>query len=77
MVSATHVGLVGAGGGVNSVTGQNAMMGVGGGLGSGSGGGSGSDHMNDNSSNDKLLKSGVQTSPDGKLYLNTMYVVHI
>ncbi|XP_034115467.1 regulator of gene activity isoform X3 [Drosophila albomicans] len=64
--SATHVGLVGSGGGgggVNSVTGQNAMMGVGGGLGSGAGG----DHMNDNSSNDKLVKSGVQTSPDGKV----------
>ncbi|KAH8359103.1 hypothetical protein KR093_004291 [Drosophila rubida] len=65
VVSGTHVGLVGSGGGgsVNSVTGQNAMMGVGGGLGSGAGG----DHMNDNSSNDKLVKSGVQTSPDGKV----------
>ncbi|XP_064554191.1 regulator of gene activity isoform X2 [Drosophila montana] len=69
MVNATHVGLVGAGGGggVNSVTGNNAMMGVGGGLGSGTGSGAGGEHMNDNSSNDKLVKSGVQTSPDGKV----------
>lgn len=78
-VSASHVGLVGtsgSGGGAGSgsgtglntgVTGNNAMMGVGGGLGSGSGSGTGSgDHMNDNSSNDKLVKSGVQTSPDGE-----------
>ncbi|EDV94824.1 regulator of gene activity isoform X2 [Drosophila grimshawi] len=72
VVNATHVGLVGAGGGgvggggvnVNSVPGNNAMMGVGGGLGSS---GAGSEHMNDNSSNDKLVKSGVQTSPDGKV----------
>ncbi|XP_030562414.1 regulator of gene activity isoform X2 [Drosophila novamexicana] len=76
VVNATHVGLVGAGGGgvgggggggVNSVTGNNAMMGVGGGLGSGTGSGAGGEHMNDNSSNDKLVKSGVQTSPDGKV----------
>ncbi|XP_030373620.1 regulator of gene activity isoform X2 [Scaptodrosophila lebanonensis] len=67
-VSSTHVGLVGGGSsGVNSVTGSNAMMGVGGGLGSGGSSGSGNEHLNDNSSNDKLVKSGVQTSPDGKV----------
>jgi len=66
------VGLVGSNsglGGVNSVPNSNAMMGVGGGLGSGSGNsgsGAGSEHLNDNSSNDKLVKSGVQTSPDGE-----------
>ncbi|XP_022217925.2 regulator of gene activity isoform X3 [Drosophila obscura] len=71
-VGSSHVGLVGSSG-VNSVTSSNAMMGVGGGLGSGtgsSGGASGcgvGDHLNDNSSNDKLVKSGVQTSPDGKV----------
>lgn len=31
----------------------------------GSGINSGIDHQNENSSNDKLVKSGVQTSPDG------------
>ncbi|XP_034130418.1 regulator of gene activity isoform X2 [Drosophila guanche] len=73
-VGSSHVGLVGSSG-VNSVTSSNAMMGVGGGLGSGTGsGGNGGasgcgvgDHLNDNSSNDKLVKSGVQTSPDGKV----------
>ncbi|BFF91588.1 regulator of gene activity [Drosophila madeirensis] len=73
-VGSSHVGLVGSSG-VNSVTSSNAMMGVGGGLGSGPGsGGNGGasgcgvgDHLNDNSSNDKLVKSGVQTSPDGKV----------
>ncbi|XP_026846959.1 regulator of gene activity isoform X3 [Drosophila persimilis] len=71
-VGSSHGGLVGSSG-VNSVTSSNAMMGVGGGLGSGSGssvGGSGcgvGEHLNDNSSNDKLVKSGVQTSPDGKV----------
>ncbi|KAH8264162.1 hypothetical protein KR038_004103 [Drosophila bunnanda] len=80
VVGGSHVGLGGSssggGGGVgsvNSVPNSNAMMGVGGGLGSGSAGtsgsgsGSGCEHLNDNSSNDKLVKSGVQTSPDGKV----------
>ncbi|XP_017114674.1 regulator of gene activity isoform X1 [Drosophila elegans] len=74
VVGGSHVGLVGSSsggiGGVNSVPNSNAMMGVGGGLGSGSGtsgSGSGGEHLNDNSSNDKLVKSGVQTSPDGKV----------
>ncbi|XP_033150042.1 regulator of gene activity isoform X2 [Drosophila busckii] len=63
-VSSTHVGLGVASGSVNNVPGSNAMMGVGGGLGSS---GPGGDHPNDNSSNDKLVKTGVQTSPDGKV----------
>ncbi|XP_020812746.1 regulator of gene activity isoform X2 [Drosophila serrata] len=80
VVGGSHVSLGGSssggGGGVgsvNSVPNSNAMMGVGGGLGSGSAGtsgsgsGSGCEHLNDNSSNDKLVKSGVQTSPDGKV----------
>ncbi|KRG01811.1 regulator of gene activity isoform X1 [Drosophila mojavensis] len=68
VVNATHVGLVGGtggSGGANSVTGNNVMMG--GGLGSATSSGAGGEHMNDNSSNDKLVKSGVQTSPDGKV----------
>ncbi|KPU80479.1 uncharacterized protein Dana_GF18660, isoform D [Drosophila ananassae] len=67
VASGSHVGSSGI---VNSVPNSNAMMGVGGGLGSGTGGSSGGgavEHLNDNSSNDKLVKSGVQTSPDGKV----------
>ncbi|KAH8268339.1 regulator of gene activity isoform X1 [Drosophila bipectinata] len=67
VASGSHVGSSVA---INSVPNSNAMMGVGGGLGSGSGGSSGGgavEHLNDNSSNDKLVKSGVQTSPDGKV----------
>lgn len=60
---------------MNAIVGGSGLGAVGSGVGvSGSSGGGSSgraiDHQHDNSSNDKLVKSGVQTSPDGKFFIS-------
>ncbi|XP_020714503.1 regulator of gene activity isoform X3 [Ceratitis capitata] len=58
---------------MNSIVGGSGLGAVGSGVGVSGSSGVGSsgrgivDHQHDNSSNDKLVKSGVQTSPDGKV----------